>query len=475
MDSEVISQANRSLSLAIDSLPEYSGKYASEVVKYQYQVHTRYFGLDINDEKTWSKEWKMLFDLFVFKKIAKTISTNINGTIGRSVVYEIVGELHGRPLRGKSYFDGATSSSKMVMNNSFNSLSADTLRWSSGFHTISAGSPVREALIPPAEEYVNVHSDFSQAEIVTLSYYSQDERLIQAFIDGKDMHRYVASLAFSKPYDEVSSEERRSAKAISFGILYGKSVASLALDVSGGDVDKAQEMMDAFFGAFPKIKIWMNSKYQEVDEKGYVTNALGGKLNIDVNQSGNGKYRNACNAPIQCLSNLVAGTSMYELSEVIDKSEIETYPFGFVHDAYDDTIPVDYLLEYLDTQRYIMQWKIREDIGMPMSIDQEIGPNALWMSHLSVVSRSDDRVRIKLKGDKMGQDLLLEKFKKSKRFTIENFEIGKSETSYVSWEELFTVGKALKNTWGNEVTEQVIEIDLVYNKGLAPKLEWLMK
>lgn len=153
---KIVSQVGRSLNLGIDKLPELSGKYASEVIKNQYVIHSRYLGVDINDEATWSKEFKLLFNAFYHKKLAKTLSTNINGTIGRSIVYEVVGERNGVPLRGKSISE-KPDLTEGVMDNSFNPLSADTWRWSSGYHTISAGSSVRQAILPVADNYVLNH------------------------------------------------------------------------------------------------------------------------------------------------------------------------------------------------------------------------------------------------------------------------------------------------------------------------------
>ena len=140
-NSNIISQVGRSLNLGIDKLPELSGKYASEVIKNQYVIHSRYLGVDINDESTWSKEFKLLFNAFYHKKLAKTLSTNINGTIGRSIVYEVVGERNGVPLRGKSISE-KPDLIEGVMDNSFNPLSADTWRWSSGYHCLVGDTEV---------------------------------------------------------------------------------------------------------------------------------------------------------------------------------------------------------------------------------------------------------------------------------------------------------------------------------------------
>ena len=113
-------------------------------------------------------------------------------------------------------------------------------------NTISAGSSVRQAILPVADNYVLNHSDFSQMELTCIAYYSQDENMINAFKEGKDMHRFTAAMAFNKPYEEVTSEERRSAKGINFGIVYQQGLATLAMNTTGGDIEAAQKLMDQF-------------------------------------------------------------------------------------------------------------------------------------------------------------------------------------------------------------------------------------
>lgn len=471
---KIVSQVGRSLNLGIDKLPELSGKYASDVIKNQYVIHSRYLGVDINDEATWSKEFKLLFNAFYHKKLAKTLSTNINGTIGRSIVYEVVGERNGVPLRGKSISE-KPDLTEGVMDNSFNPLSADTWRWSSGYHTISAGSSVRQAILPVADNYVLNHSDFSQMELTCIAYYSQDENMINAFKEGKDMHRFTAAMAFNKPYDEVTSEERRSAKGINFGIVYQQGLATLAMNTTGGDIEAAQKLMDQFYGAFPKIKIWMDEKVKEAETKGYVTQALGGIIPIDMNKAGGGGTRNAINSPVQNLGSMIAGTFMYFFTEELEKAGIKTSPYGFVHDAYDDSIPVDYLIEYLNIQKKVMQWGIRESIGVPVSLDQEIGPNALYYMGLKILSAEGDTIRIKLEGDAEGLEDIIRKLNLSTTYTVQNIEVLESSEKTHSFEELFTVGKALKHEWGRTIKEQTIELDLVYHSGVHPDVSYLTR
>ena len=417
----------------------------------------------------------MLFNAYYHKKLSKTLSTNINGTIGRQIVYEEVSKLHGVDLRGDSITE-KPELKRGVMDFSFNPLSADTHRWSANFHVVPAGSSTRLALIPPSDRYLVNHSDYSQAEISVLAFYSQDERLIEAFLSGRDMHRYVASLAFNLEYDKVSSEQRRSAKAIVFGLLYGKSVASLAMDVSGGDVNKAQELMDVFFKAFPKIKDWMKTKYEEIDKHPYVTNAFGAILNVDVTQADKGaKYRNSVNAPIQNFASMTAGTFMYYFTKALESKGIHTAPFGFVHDAYDDIVPVDYLIEYLNLQKEVMQYAVRDSIGIPIILDQEVGPNALYMNHIKVIKAEGDTIRIQLGGDVEGHEDILRRLGTSETYAVQNIEVLDSSEKTHSFEELFTVGKALKHEWGRTIKEQTIELDLVYHSGVHPDVSYLTR
>lgn len=145
-DRSIANQCKRSLQKAMAEYQDNLGKFASDMIKNQYQVHKRWLGLDITDQSTWSREWKLVFDLFLYKKIAKTVSTNINGKTGRSLVAEVVGEKWGKPLRGRYFEDKPTDESwdnvKCVLNTNFNTLSADTGRWSSGYHCLVGNTEI---------------------------------------------------------------------------------------------------------------------------------------------------------------------------------------------------------------------------------------------------------------------------------------------------------------------------------------------
>lgn len=467
IDKNLSNQCKKSLQKAISEYKDMLGKFSTDLIKNQYQVHKRWLGLKIDNDETWSKNWQLVFDLFLFKKITKTISTNIDGKTGRSLVTEIVGRKWGKPLRGRYWEDKPEDESwddkETILNNSFNSLSADTLRWSSSFHTVPQSNPIRSILHPRENGYLMLHSDFSALEVCCVAFMSGATKMIEALLAGKDMHRFVASEAFGKPESEITSDERKAAKGITFGLLYGKSVESMAIDITGGDVEKAQHLFDLYFDAFPEIKVWINERHKEIEKnKNYVKGYFGNKLMIDDSKKGNGALRNAQNAPIQNLGSAIAGSTMYYLSEKLDSINFGCNPFGFTHDAYDDIVPVDKIIEYIDyLDDYLVQ-QPRKGLGIPLSIDTEVGANSLNQCSIKILERSDKQVKLKLKGTKQAVNEILEQLKYATIYTVENVEFGDTDSEYFGWEELFTVGKALKYEWGKTIENSSVVLDLIY-------------
>lgn len=199
---------------AKDNLPEFSNKFASDVIKLQYKVHVTYFGLDISDESTWSNEFKMLYYIFLYKKYMKVISANINGAAGRALVSEDLGkDKFGNIIRGDNVMDiSDKTGKKFILDFEFNPMSAASLRWTSSAHSQPAGSPFRRILKAP-EDKINVHFDISQNELCVVAFLANEQTMLEGFKQGYDMHRYMASHIYDKPVEEITGEERRATKA----------------------------------------------------------------------------------------------------------------------------------------------------------------------------------------------------------------------------------------------------------------------
>ena len=146
-------------------------------------------------------------------------------------------------------------------------------------------------------------ADYSQIELRVLAHMSGDETLIQAYREAQDIHRLTASQVFHVPFEEVTSLQRRNAKAVNFGIVYGISSFGLSQDLSITRKEAA-EYIEKYFETYPKIKSFLDGLVAEGKEKGYVTTMFGRRRPIPELKSGNFMQRSfgervAMNSPIQ--------------------------------------------------------------------------------------------------------------------------------------------------------------------------------
>ncbi|HRO38144.1 DNA polymerase, partial [Thauera sp.] len=164
------------------------------------------------------------------------------------------------------------------------------------------GRRIREAFIAPPG-HVIVSADYSQIELRIMAHLSDDAALLKAFHDGLDVHRATASEVFGVAPDQVSSEQRRYAKVINFGLIYGMSAHGLAKNL-GIERAAAQSWIDRYFARYPGVAEYMDRTRAEARDKGYVETAFGRRLylpDIRASQAGRraGAERAAINAPMQ--------------------------------------------------------------------------------------------------------------------------------------------------------------------------------
>jgi len=164
------------------------------------------------------------------------------------------------------------------------------------------GRKIRQAFIAP-EGYKVVAIDYSQIELRIMAHLSDDAGLVSAFSEGRDIHRATAAEIFSESLDEVTSDQRRSAKAINFGLIYGMSAFGLSKQLGIGR-HQAQEYMDKYFERYPGVLTYMEETRQQASEQGYVETLFGRRLYLPDIKSKNqmrkkGAERAAINAPMQ--------------------------------------------------------------------------------------------------------------------------------------------------------------------------------
>ena len=164
------------------------------------------------------------------------------------------------------------------------------------------GRKIRQAFVPETGNLL-ISADYSQIELRIMAHLSQDEGLLSAFCNDQDIHRFTASEVLGIPMEEVTSEQRRSAKAINFGLIYGMSAFGLARQL-GIERSAAQAYMDQYFLRYPGVKKYMESIRESAAQKGYVETLFGRRLYLpDIRAKNVGRRRaaerTAINAPMQ--------------------------------------------------------------------------------------------------------------------------------------------------------------------------------
>ncbi|MGB6055804.1 MAG: DNA polymerase I [Burkholderiaceae bacterium] len=197
------------------------------------------------------------------------------------------------------------------------------------------GRRIREAFIAPAGSVI-VSADYSQIELRIMAHLSQDPQMLRAFADGEDIHRATAAEIFSVPPDGVSSEQRRYAKVINFGLMYGMSAFGLAGNL-GIERAAAQMYMDRYFQRFAGVKQFMDMMRAQAKEQGYVETVFGRRLWLPEINSPNGPRRQAAeraaiNAPMQGTAADLIKLAMIAVQDWIEGERLQTKMVMQVHD-----------------------------------------------------------------------------------------------------------------------------------------------
>ncbi len=184
------------------------------------------------------------------------------------------------------------------------------------------GRRVREAFVAPAGSVI-ASADYSQIELRIMAHISGDESLLRAFTEGIDVHRATASEVFSVALDQVSSEQRRYAKVINFGLIYGMSSFGLARNL-GIETKAAAAYIDRYFQRYPGVKVYMDETKALAKQKGYVETVFGRRLYLPEINSPNGPRRGgaeraAINAPMQGTAADLIKLSMVKVQEVLER------------------------------------------------------------------------------------------------------------------------------------------------------------
>lgn len=237
------------------------------------------------------------------------------------------------------------------------------------------GRRIRQAFIA-REGFTVVAADYSQIELRIMAHLSQDQGLINAFTQGKDIHRSTAAEIFGVTLDEVTSEQRRNAKAINFGLIYGMSAFGLSRQLGIGRAD-AQSYMDLYFKRYPGVQTFMHDIREKAKAQGYVETLFGRRLYLPDINSSNGMRRKAAervaiNAPMQGTAADIIKRAMIQLDQKL-QNDPDIAMIMQVHDELVFEVRSEKVAFYSDLIK--TQMESAADLVVPLIVDVGRGTN----------------------------------------------------------------------------------------------------
>jgi DNA polymerase-1 len=238
------------------------------------------------------------------------------------------------------------------------------------------GRRIREAFIAPAGSRI-VSADYSQIELRIMAHLSGDAGLLKAFANGEDIHRATAAEVFGVPLAGVSSEQRRYAKVINFGLIYGMSAFGLASQLNIEN-SAAKQYIDLYFARYPGVKRYMDSTREQAKAQGFVETWFGRRLWLPEINGANGMRRQAAeraaiNAPMQGTAADLIKLAMIAVQDWLEKEKLETKLIMQVHD--------ELVLEVPQAELSLVKEKVRElmcgvaELKVPLEVGLGEGGN----------------------------------------------------------------------------------------------------
>ncbi|SEA95812.1 DNA polymerase I [Pedobacter hartonius] len=242
------------------------------------------------------------------------------------------------------------------------------------------GREVRKAFIPRDENHVLLSADYSQIELRIIADISKEENMLFAFNNGIDIHTATAAKVYGITIEEVNSTQRRNAKAVNFGIIYGQSAFGLSQNL-GIPRKEAAEMIEQYFAQYPGIKRYMTDTMNFARENGFVETMMGRRRYLrdinSANQTVRGfAERNAINAPIQGSAADMIKIAMINIHNDIKEQKLQSKMTMQVHDE----LVFDVLKTEVEAMKKIISHRMKTAIETTVPIEIEIGEGNTWLA-----------------------------------------------------------------------------------------------
>ncbi len=240
------------------------------------------------------------------------------------------------------------------------------------------GRLIRTAFIAP-ENCLILAADYSQIELRIMAHLSQDENLLKAFAHGWDIHAATASEIFQTPLDEVSSEQRRRAKAVNFGLIYGMSAFGLAKQI-GVERQDAQYYIDTYFRRYPKVLEYMNRTRQQAHQLGYVETLFGRRLYLPEINTRNmirqkAAERTAINAPMQGTAADIIKKAMLSIAKW--QNEQKNPPAKMIMQVHDELV-FEVNDKEIESSKKVIRELMEHGVKLSVPLVVSIGTGANW-------------------------------------------------------------------------------------------------
>ena len=237
------------------------------------------------------------------------------------------------------------------------------------------GREFRKYFIPQDAEHVIIDADYSQIELRILAHIANDEAMINAFLSGEDIHTATASRVFEIPMDEVTAEQRKRAKAVNFGILYGMGEYSLSEDL-GISMSQAKKYIVSYLSGFPSVRDYLENVKKTAKNDGYVTTLFGRKRRIAELASSNKNLQHfgervAMNSPIQGTAADIIKIAMINASRALKDAKIDAKIILQVHDELIVEAHKDCAKEAYEILKSCMENSIK--LSVPLNVEAHIG------------------------------------------------------------------------------------------------------
>ena len=239
------------------------------------------------------------------------------------------------------------------------------------------GREIRKVFVPK-EGFVFLDADYSQIELRVLAHLSGDERLIEAYKSAQDIHAITASEVFHVPLNEVTPLQRRNAKAVNFGIVYGISAFGLSEDLSITRKE-ALEYINKYFETYPQVKIFLDGLVEHAKEQGYVTTMFGRRRPVPELKSANFMQRSfgervAMNSPIQGTAADIIKIAMIRVDRRLREEGLSSRLILQVHDE----LLVETAVSELEQVKKILSEEMRQTAKLKVELEIDMHSGSSW-------------------------------------------------------------------------------------------------